>query len=100
MKKQTLITLKDIVCKPESIISTDLDEGIVMMDIEKGQYYSLNTVGSSIWKRIEDPIVVADICDQLMTEFEVSKQQCQEEVLTYLARLLELGIVKIVDESN
>ena len=98
--KQTQVTLNDIVSKPETIISADLDGGIVMMSIEKGQYYKLNTIGSTIWKLIEKPIAVTDICDQLMAEFEVSKQQCQEEVLNYLTKLLELDNVKIVEKSS
>lgn len=97
---QSLITLQDTVYKPESIISSDIDEGIVMMDIEKGQYYSLNTMGSRIWKMIDEPIGVRQVCDHLMSEFDISQQQCQKEVLTYLAQLLELGIVKTEDKSN
>lgn len=89
------ITLESTVQKQETVISADLEEAIVMMDIEKGQYYSLNEVGSKIWDMLTEPIQVHAICENLMTDFDVSAEVCQQEVLAYLTELLELGIISI-----
>ena len=46
-----------IVSQNKSIDATELDNEKVMMNISKGQYYALNSVGSKIWDVIEDNAV-------------------------------------------
>ena len=94
--EKTPITLNDTVRKLEAVISADLDETTVMMDIEKGQYYSLNTVGTRIWEMLDEPIIVSTICERLRANFEVSTEKCQHEALSYLTHLLELSIIEII----
>ncbi len=95
-----LISIEDTVQKTDTVISSDLDEVTVMMDIEKGQYYCLNRMGMRIWGMLGAPITVISICDRLMANFEVPVQQCREEVLAYLNKLLQQNVVKITEPNR
>jgi hypothetical protein len=68
-------------------ISADLDGEAVVLSIDNGRYYNLNEVGSRIWALVERPISVGALIDLLMSEFEVERETCQEEVLTFLREL-------------
>ena len=78
-------------------ISGRLDEELVMMDIQKGKYFSLNPVASRIWDLLEKPLSLDALCNLLMEEYEVSSDQCRTEVQEYLGEMEKLGMVLRVD---
>ncbi len=92
------ITPETTVCRVERLLTADLNEETVMMDIDKGSYYGLNGCGTRIWALLSQPITVSDLCHQLTNEFAVSSMQCEKDLIDFLKDLLARDIVKI--ESN
>ena len=64
-----MININNVVSRRNDIDTTDLNGEIVMMDLEKGRYFSLNGVGSRIWEIIEEPIGINKIVDCLLEEY-------------------------------
>lgn len=87
------IDLNSEVSKNTEIIASKMDNEIVMMSIEKGNYYGLNEVGAEIWEKLTEPMTVNALCHKLMDEFEVGEDQCQSEVLAYLGKLQDEGLI-------
>ena len=87
MNINKIIFLDNIVTKKNGLDATDMDGEIVMMDIDKGKYYSFNEVGSRIWNIIEKPLTVKEIILILLDEFEVSEKTCEDSVLSFLSRI-------------
>jgi len=73
---------------------------MVMLDMEKGLYYSLNPVASQIWTLIENPESVSYICDQLTADYEITPQECEKEVIHFLTEMLEKGVVESVEHAD
>jgi len=80
--------------KPD-VISSKLEDQLVMMDIDKGKYFSMNPVATRVWELLEEPSSVNELCDELLNEFEVSKEQCFDEVLELLGKMKELDLLEI-----
>lgn len=80
--------------KPE-VISGKLEDQIVMMDIEKGKYFSMNPVASRIWELLEKPLSVKELCGRLLVEFDVDKKRCLQEVQELIDKLTELNLLEI-----
>lgn len=76
------------------ILDGNLEGSLVMMDIQKGKYFSLNPVGKRIWEMIEQPKSFDEITDLLQAEFEVTPEQCSSEVIEFLAKMEKSGIIK------
>lgn len=74
-------------------ISGRLHDEVVMMDITKGKYFSLNSVATYIWDLLEHPLSLDDICSKLIDEYEVDPEQCRIEVNKYLEEMQNLGLV-------
>jgi hypothetical protein len=91
-----MITPETQIKRSETILYTDLTDEIVMMDIEKGQYYGIYEVGMDIWTLLEQPRTAAAISQSLLREYRVSPEVCIEEVLRFLGQLQEQGIVEVV----
>ncbi|MGC1308434.1 MAG: PqqD family protein [Phormidesmis sp.] len=75
---------------------SELADEVAMMDIERGQYYGINTVGARIWLLLETPMSIEAVCQQLVDEYNVPIEVCTEEVLKFVVDLQEHGIVEVV----
>ena len=75
------------------IIDGELDDNQVMMHLEKGKYYGLNPIGKSIWALLETPKSFDEITTALLTEFDVSEEQCIEETKMFIDKATEFDIL-------
>ncbi len=76
------------------LISGELDDSLVMMNLEKGKYFGLNPVGKRIWELIEQPKNFKEIIAALLAEFEVTEMQCVQEAQAFLDKAVQFEIVK------
>lgn len=83
-----------VAANPE-LLSTELDGETVMMDVESGQYYTLNGIGSRIWRDLSDPIDVATLCGNLEEEYDASSDVIRQDVLRFLSHMLEKRLIRI-----
>ena len=77
----------------QQIIYGELDNNQVMMHLEKGKYFGLNPIGKRIWELIEEPKSFSEIIQNLLSEFDVSEEQCSQEVKTFLDKAINFDIV-------
>lgn len=87
------IELNSFISKNTGIISSKMDDEVVMMSIEKGNYYGLNPMGAEIWDLLTESMTVSALCEKLMAKFDVSQEQCEREVRVYLGKLLDEGLI-------
>ncbi|MEG1254492.1 lasso peptide biosynthesis PqqD family chaperone [Clostridium sp.] len=87
IKKNYGVALDSVITRNSEIDATDLDGEVVMMNLDKGQYFMMNQVGSRIWEIIGEPIKVSKVIDTLLGEFEVEGKECEETVVEFLGKL-------------
>lgn len=75
------------------VIDGELDDSQVMMHIEKGKYFGLNPVGKRIWELIAQPKSFSEITQCLLSEFDVTEEQCTREVKNFLDKAIDSDIV-------
>lgn len=83
------------VARSEAIVFTDIDETIVMMDVDEGHYYELDRVGARVWRLVESAPRVAELCEALAAEYEVTAERCREDVEAFLDELNRLRVVQV-----
>jgi len=93
------ITGDTVLKRSDELLSSELDGETVMMSIESGKYYGLEEIATRIWELIEQPTSVSALCDTLVSEFDVAREQCEADVLPFLAELAKEGVVEVVDEK-
>ncbi|MBN1187693.1 MAG: lasso peptide biosynthesis PqqD family chaperone [Bacteroidales bacterium] len=79
-----ILSLQSIIKRNPEMISSDMDGETVMMSMENGEYYGLDPIGSRIWAIIENETKIEDLIIQLLDEFEVEREQCEEETLSFI----------------
>lgn len=76
-------------------IAVEVGDGMVMLSVEEGKYFSLNETAAAIWRRLELPISVRELRDGIVGEFDVSIDQATPALLAFLAKLIEQKIAAI-----
>ena len=66
-----MITRETTICRSSDIVAGDIDSEVVMMSIEKGNYYGLDPVAGRIWELLADPIHVGEMIGILRKEYDV-----------------------------
>ena len=95
VKKDYGINLDTVINKNLEIDDTDLDGEKVMMNLDKGEYFMMNEVGSRIWEIISEPINVKEIISTLRNEYEVDEETCRDTVIEFLGRLNHADLISI-----
>lgn len=85
-------------CRNTKTISGRLNDELVMMDIQKGKYFSLNPVATRIWDLLEKPLTLDELCALLMEEYEVEEEQCRREVAEVIEEMVRLGLILRSDQ--
>jgi len=88
MENSESINIESIVRKNTGqILTSELGDELVMMDIESGQYITLNKVAHIIWQQLEQPVKVCDLVLVLMKKFEVAEEECTKDTLDCLNKM-------------
>lgn len=89
MKRDQAIELK------KKLNVTDLAGEKVMVDFEQGKYFMIKGTGNDIWDMLQENknITPGQIIDKLLTEYEVSPEECEASVMDFLGKMQELGFI-------
>lgn len=79
-----------IIQRNDSVIFSDIDDQVVMMDLDSGDYFELNTVGTRIWELLETPTNVNDLVKTLLSEFDIAEDVCRTETEDFIHKMLDL----------
>ena len=99
MKDKSHITLKSNIQRNASMITSNLDGEIVMMSVENGEYYGLDEIGTRIWELLEKPIVIDSLIHCLTLEFEVEREECEQDTLDFLKDLFARNLITLVENA-
>ena len=80
----------------KAIVQSKIGEEVVMLDMDSGFYFGLNSVASVIWGLLANEISFEALIDQLMVQFEVDRSLCETDSKELLDQLLEKNIIRRV----
>ena len=77
-----------------NIIDGKLDDHQIMMHLEKGKYFGLNPIGKRVWELMEQPKTMDELIFVLLSEYDVSENQCRQEISDFLHKAITLDIIR------
>lgn len=78
-----------------ALLSTELDGGVVLMSVDRGRYYALDPVATSVWRHVDAEPTAEALIAQVITEFQGDPARIREDVLALLSRWLSEGLVRV-----
>ncbi len=95
MIKKEILPDSVVVREEKGYLASAVGDELVMMGIASGNYVGMNSVGSVIWGLLEQPIQVNEVTARLMEIYDVRKEDCEKQVLNYLRKIQEQGMLII-----
>jgi hypothetical protein len=99
VRQSAFLSPETVVVLNSGMIDAEVDGEVVALSIEQGTCYGLNRVGSRIWKLIENPIRISDLCAALLPEYSVEPDVCEREVLEFLEQLRAEGMISLIPQK-
>ena len=78
---------------PEHVLSRKLDDEMVLLNLDSGEYFGLNDTGTRVWELLADGRSREEVADRLTDEFEVTIEVATDHVTSLCKELLEAGLL-------
>jgi hypothetical protein len=88
-----------VVRSPEPI-AAEIGDGLVMLSVQEGKYFSLNATGAAIWRRLETPMRIGELCDHIVDEFDTSRERATRAVSEFVVKLIEQKIAAVPGQQS
>ena len=95
MTETGTINTTTVVKRDPSLLTSRVDDDLVMFSVEQGMYFGTQAVGSRIWALIEEEVSIAEICTRLLDEFSIDSVTCEHDVMQFVEQLADEGLVAV-----
>lgn len=87
--------LSDTVTIPAQVMARVVGDETVILDLASGTYYGLDTVGARIWQLMAEGQTLVQVCEAMLAEYEVTREDIERDVAALAQTLLEKNLVSI-----
>jgi Coenzyme PQQ synthesis protein D (PqqD) len=84
------------VVRTEGLLSTTVDDELVVLNLGAGCYVAIDRIGRRIWELLESPWLVDDLIAALATEFDADPSIVAADLAAFLQELEREGMVNAV----
>lgn len=91
------MTQDTTIIRTNKALVSSIEDELVMFDVNAGQYYGLNNVATAVWNHLETEKTVDELAQALTAEFDISLDECRQELIEFLPELEEKGLIKVVE---
>lgn len=78
---------------PPHVYAREFDGELVVLDLDRGEYYGLDPVGRVAWESVDRGMTPRQIAQRLATEFDVDEARGLADVLALFRELEGLGLL-------
>ena len=87
------MNLSDRVNIPPEVMARTVGDETVILDLASGTYFGLDPVGARIWELMGKGKTLGEICDQILDEYEVSREMLEDDALRLARELADQGLI-------
>ena len=93
------MNLSDRVNIPPEVMARTVGDETVILDVASGTYFGLDPVGARMWELMGEGMTLAEVCDRMLDEYEVSRDQLEGDTLRLGEELQRQGLIQVQPES-
>ena len=80
--------------RKQGLLATELNDGeVVMLDVERGEYFGCEGVSKTIWDALEEPRTVDELVTQVKTEYPDAPPEAAGDVQAFVEELHQNALV-------
>lgn len=90
------LTAKTIVKRIDvDVAETDIENKIVLLHIENGEYYNFNDTSSDLWQALKEPKQISSLATMLVEKYDCTLAEAEADIIEWLKDMLNKGLVEI-----
>lgn len=86
--------LSDCFSVPKHVMARNVGDETVILDLESGMYFGLDSVGARIWQLLATGASLESISKTLLEQYEVAQEQLEADVLKLAQELLQRKLIQ------
>lgn len=90
--------LSDKVTIPPEVMARQVGDETVILDLASGTYFGLDAVGARMWELLGEGSTLAHVCEVMLDEYDVSRDQIEDDLLRISEEMRGQGLLKITSE--
>ena len=83
-----------------NLASCELGGEAVVLNLDTGIYYGLDSVGTQVWRLLQQPRSLTELRDVITDEFDVAPDQCEADLNAFLGSLSSHGLLRPYDAAS
>ena len=88
------------VIKGKDVIHKEIESRSVLLNLDNGNYYTLNETGTFIWSLIDGKNDIQHIIGRLVERFAVERDEASGDVETLVTDLMKENLIELHDEPE
>ncbi len=94
------LSLESTIQINDDSLFNDLQGEIVILSPKDGVYFGLDPVGTRAWHLIQHHGRLGAVKDAMLKEYEVSAERLEEDLQELVTRLVDNGLVEVINEDD
>ena len=78
-----------------AVLTTELGDGIALLDLRANEYFTLNGVGAFLWRRLQAPQSKAELLSAVLAEYDTDPDRCASDIDAILGDLIAAKLVEV-----
>ncbi|MGD9660810.1 MAG: PqqD family protein [Porticoccaceae bacterium] len=83
-----------VILSSEALFQEIGGEGVIL-DLKSSSYFGLDNVGVRFWQLLQSDSSLESACQQILREYEVAREQLEQDLLLLVDQLAEAGLVTV-----
>ena len=90
-----MINLKSVPIPDSNYVVRDIGEETILISKKENLIHTLEGVGALIWKNIDGQKSLGFILESICSEFDVDKQDAEDDLFGFIKELEKTGLIKV-----
>ncbi len=95
MSSSAAPTLVASVSIRDGVLFQQLQDEAVLLNLDSGQYFGLDSVGTRIWNLLAEGKPLPQVVSTIVAEYEVESERCAADLVKLLGELESQGLVSV-----
>jgi hypothetical protein len=88
------MNLREKMSIPAQVMARQVGGETVILDLASGTYFGLDPVGARIWELLSEGRVPAVVCETMLAEYDVSRDELERDLSELLDTLADKGLIR------
>lgn len=84
-----------VVSVAEHQLSCAVEDEVVVLNVNTGYFYNLNSTGAVIWEFLRQPRRVGEICAWLRSRYGCTASDVDSDVTQFLGEMQSVGLIAV-----